>query len=248
MDLSGVVASIEDAYNSGSGLSIVRSGDVEGAFLYRKLDNFKNDIFRVCAERTLNLHFGPQQYSDSDYFFWAGEIYDAFFTADIITSARIPETIEQIFAVEEIEDIRAYIEQLAGSVIPYKISEKLGTKVYESGYLHRDMIPSYERLFRGKNIVLIGPNSAEIAGHFARKYQCSVVGQVNIPGQFSVLRKSLTVPLYPHKYKKILKEIDEIGVDGKLVLVGAGLAAKVFCKKIAERGGVALDVGSMMDA
>jgi hypothetical protein len=97
-------------------------------------------------------------------------------------------------------------------------------------------------------VVLIGPNENDFAHNFSKHYSCRVTDVITIPGQHVVEGRNLKEPLYPNLYQQTLTEVHQLDVKGKLCLVGAGLAGKVFCSKIAAMGGVALDVGSMMDA
>lgn len=51
----------------------------------------------------------------------------------------------------------------------------------------------------------------------------------------------------PYVYREVANKIEEVTVPGALVLVGAGVAGKVFMHAAQKRGGVALDLGSAMD-
>ncbi len=57
-----------------------------------------------------------------------------------------------------------------------------------------------------------------------------------------------TFPHYPDAFIKIEKEIEEQVFPGVIVLVGAGILGKIYCDTILQNGGIAIDVGSLMDA
>ncbi|MFZ4566144.1 MAG: hypothetical protein ACOYMY_06745 [Prochlorococcaceae cyanobacterium] len=52
---------------------------------------------------------------------------------------------------------------------------------------------------------------------------------------------------YPEVYQQTLAWIDRQAAPGRLFLVGAGLLGKLYCAAIRRRGGVAIDVGSLID-
>lgn len=54
-------------------------------------------------------------------------------------------------------------------------------------------------------------------------------------------------PHYPDGFNEIGETL-EVPYPGALFLVGAGICGKIYCRWIKERGGVAVDVGSMFDS
>lgn len=246
--IENVVDKIEKAYKNQKGLSVIRSGDGEGSFLSRRFSACHQDLFYLCARGSLRLHFGHQDFSYDDLDFWSNELLSAFMSSDIITSARDEGSVDRLLAKHHGFDFRSMVGQIAGSIIPCSIAKKLGNLVYESGYLHRDLIPYYQELFKNKEVVLIGPNDEKFAEHFEAYFDCTVTDILTIPGQYVVEKEGLKQPLFPDLYQSTLSRLLELDVSGKMCLVGAGLAGKVFCSKIALKGGVGLDVGSMMDA
>ena len=52
---------------------------------------------------------------------------------------------------------------------------------------------------------------------------------------------------YPIRYQAILEGIDASAKPGSLWLIGAGLLAKIYCMRVRQNGGVALDLGSLVD-
>ncbi|MDN3526610.1 hypothetical protein QWY79_15165 [Halomonas sabkhae] len=248
VNLDNIIQRIEKAYQSRTGLSVIRSGDGEGSFLARCASGCERDLFYLCARGSLRLHFGHQNYKYDDLNFWANEIYSAFVSSDIITSARDESTVERLLKAGHDMDFRSMVGQIAGSIVPYLIAQRHGNDVYPSGYLHRDLIPHYRNLLKGKEVVLLGPNDQAFADDFATHYDCSITGVITIPGQYTVEKAKLKKALYPFYYQSALSRLYEMDLRGKVCLVGAGLAGKVFCSRIAQLGGIGLDVGSMMDA
>jgi len=52
---------------------------------------------------------------------------------------------------------------------------------------------------------------------------------------------------FPARFKEVLDEISASVVPGSLWLIGAGFLAKLYCMRIRDLGGVALDLGSLVD-
>jgi len=52
---------------------------------------------------------------------------------------------------------------------------------------------------------------------------------------------------YPERYNKVQEWIDSMNPKGKVFLVGAGGLGKVYCMWIKRAGGIALDIGSVLD-
>jgi hypothetical protein len=52
---------------------------------------------------------------------------------------------------------------------------------------------------------------------------------------------------YPALFNLIPKWLDEQPAKGNVFLVGAGGLGKVYCNWIKQRGGVAIDMGSILD-
>ncbi|MBW5799004.1 hypothetical protein [Halomonas elongata] len=247
-NLGDVVAKIETAYKNNESLSVIRSGDGEGSLLYRFSSGYDEELFYLCARGSLRLHFGPQNYKYDDLFFWANELLSAFMSSDVITSARNGSAVDNLLSNDHEFDFRSKVGQLAGSLVPHSIALNNGRAIYPTGHLHRDLIPCYKDLFYGKTVILIGPNGNSFAKEFSEYFGCEVSDIITIPGQYIVEKGELKRSLYPDFYQKTLLDIFDLQLKGKLCLVGAGLAGKVYCSKIAAMGGVALDVGSMMDA
>lgn len=52
---------------------------------------------------------------------------------------------------------------------------------------------------------------------------------------------------YPRVFVRILESIENCIGPGQLVLVSAGILGKIYCDAIRQRGGVAVDIGSVID-
>lgn len=52
---------------------------------------------------------------------------------------------------------------------------------------------------------------------------------------------------YPDQYNKIERWMDKCAIEGNPCLVGAGVIGKIYCNWFRDRGGVAFDIGAVMD-
>jgi hypothetical protein len=68
-----------------------------------------------------------------------------------------------------------------------------------------------------------------------------------IPGEHGHHAPDAGPAHYPVVYDETLAWIARQAAPGRLFLVGAGILGKIYCNAIRQRGGVAVDVGSVMD-
>ena len=52
---------------------------------------------------------------------------------------------------------------------------------------------------------------------------------------------------YPNQFNKVQRWMDVVGAEGNLLFVGAGVIGKIYCNWWRDRGGIAMDVGGVMD-
>lgn len=52
---------------------------------------------------------------------------------------------------------------------------------------------------------------------------------------------------YPDQFNKVQRWMDRVCPEGDICLVGAGVIGKIYCNWFKERGGIAMDIGSIAD-
>ena len=73
--------------------------------------------------------------------------------------------------------------------------------------------------------------------------------KIQIPAEHRFKGDQTTIsPHYPDAFIRIEQEIEKHVSPGVIVLVGAGILGKIYCDTILQNGGIAIDVGSLMDA
>ena len=91
---------------------------------------------------------------------------------------------------------------------------------------------------------------AEIARPLEQLFQLAIQRLYLIPAEFShASRFEEALPgeaHYPNRFNEICQSI-EVAYPGEVYLVGAGYLGKIYCQIIKSKGGIALDVGSMLD-
>lgn len=79
-----------------------------------------------------------------------------------------------------------------------------------------------------------------------RSYQIERIDQFLVPPEAKFSFANGYQRHYPDRFEEIRRLI-EVPYRGALFLVGAGLLGKIYCEWIRERGGIALDIGSIFD-
>lgn len=70
--------------------------------------------------------------------------------------------------------------------------------------------------------------------------------QYKIPDKFELVEK-YSVRHYPNVYKKLIENI-KVEFPGMVFIVAGGIVGKGYCQEIKNKGGIALDLGAVVDA
>ena len=82
-----------------------------------------------------------------------------------------------------------------------------------------------------------------------RRYPNRVINRFLISPEAKFSTNTTGQKHYPDQFLAIEKWMDRaINCEGALCLVGAGVVGKIYCNWFRDRGGVAMDVGSVMDS
>jgi len=116
-----------------------------------------------------------------------------------------------------------------------------------SANIHRDLqLSGYlDLLLRGRRrlgIISCRPLQALIA----EKFEIPDVFQILIPEEVARSKNFSGTSHYPDRFTQIQDEI-KIPVPGTIFLVAGGVLAKIYCAWIKEKGGIAIDIGSIVD-
>ena len=209
-------------------LSLVRLGDGEGRLL-----GFPEIVDKAELDVSLQIWFGRTDFDPADLAALAVELRGAIQTADVVGLPR-PSQAEQ----PEYRPVFDALDRFG--LLPHAplLTDAAIHRYLQIGLFYRDLLDGLP--FCG--LVTCRDLAADVARVFrvGRVEQHLIPGEAQYPGplrgehfpaRFRELRETLTVPF-----------------RGAVFLVGAGALGKIYCRWIKERGGIALDVGSLCDA
>lgn len=124
--------------------------------------------------------------------------------------------------------------------------------VFTSCHLHHELALSncYAELFEGvKDVVLISCHP-DLAGWFESHFKVGVAGNLVLPPDNvsapRLRRRVAETRVLPEILENVIESLGDLP-RGRLVLVGAGYPGKLLVAVAKERGGIALDLGSIFD-
>ncbi len=127
-----------------------------------------------------------------------------------------------------------------------------GNPSYTNALVHHDLhreIPFLAPLIENQPFLGFVGCHPELAARLARRFNIADHASFLVPGENG--RTQLPADVlgtghFPHVYDRILAEL-RVPFTGAVFLVGAGLLGKVYCARIKELGGIALDIGALAD-
>ena len=105
----------------------------------------------------------------------------------------------------------------------------------------------FRRVVEAANrVILIGP--WDLTDRFSRTYGATDVQYIEVPRHYTWGQDD-GEGQYPFLYKLVESRINKLGsLRGSVILIGAGIFGKHYCNLCKQMGGVALDIGSVMDS
>ncbi len=209
-------------------LSLIRLGDGEGRLL-----GFPEIIDKTELDRSLQIWFGRTNFAAADLAALAAELQAATRAADIVGLPRPSQAAQPeyrpVFAALDRFGLLSHAPLLTDAAI----HRYLQIGLFYRGLLDRlpfcglvtcrDLAPEIARVFCIDHVEsYLIPGEAQHPGPMSGEH---------FPKRFRELHATLTVPF-----------------RGAVFLVGAGALGKIYCHWIRQRGGIALDIGSMCDA
>lgn len=142
----------------------------------------------------------------------------------------------------------AYLDRYVSGILDRQ-PQIMVADAFVNNELHR-LSPFCADLLRGLDFIgVIGPHPA-LAGRLAAHLGIPAHATQLIPGEMRLPdRPELTRGRghFPERYAAILREMT-LPRPGAVVLVAAGLLGKIYCARVKELGGIAIDIGSVVDA
>jgi hypothetical protein len=227
-------------------LSLIRLGDGEARFLIFCENNASHVI--SAPERTAIGHsilwnwFGQDAKSIPQEAY--KDIYDR-----LINSVRNADILGRTDSKRLAKDTRhfgflAYMEERVDELSP---RHQAFANAFINTSLHEENF--YKSLFEKIDFIgAIGPHP-DLAEAIAKKFKIASHKSYVIPGEMRLPnREGLRngVDHYPAVYNSILETL-EVPFKGAVYLVAGGLLGKIYCDRVKQLGGIALDIGSIAD-
>jgi hypothetical protein len=234
------------ALREGAPFSLIRIGDGEGNLLGALDPDFR--AARDFSTRLiLEMMFGDPDFTVKEIETIRDDMRRAVLSADVLgvsDHVRIGrlQTLRQI--PEGREDVRGYMGSYESILQAARLLRRHGHQGFaaSSNYVHRQMMEHYAAVIgAARTVTVIGPY--DLAPQFATAFSRTDCRFEAIPNQ------ACTSPgqggkWYPMRWKALCNlDVQPSG----LFLVAAGLLGKSLCAEIKQRGGVALDIGSVID-
>lgn len=112
--------------------------------------------------------------------------------------------------------------------------------------IHYDILEydEYHRMLNKRPIAYIGCRN--IVAGLMKKYKTQRVDWYEIAPEVKFTSYD-GPPHYPDQYIRVERWMDNLTPKGRILLVGAGVVGKIYCNWWRDRGGMAMDIGSVMD-
>ena len=220
---------IRSSLDSRSPISVVRLGDGEGALLGYPEIRTRQDV-----DRFLRIWLRDDSMADDLVVGLVAELRTAVAAADVVglPRRRQEEAHPNWAVVRQAVQLHGLLNSTVGvtnSCLHRLLAHALLFRPLLSG---RDYLGTVScRDVRGRLSSCFGIGECEWYGVRGERDRPGIVETPHWPDGFEAMREKLRVP---HR--------------GALFLVGAGPFGKIYCHWIKERGGVAVDVGSLFDA
>ncbi len=183
--------------------------------------------------RQLRTHFGNNVITDADYLSLRAEMNAAFRAADWIGIP--PPDWPPLFSRARDVLERAVLDGPDPS--PGLTHVSFPQVMHERGL--------FEPMLRDRDFLgLVG--CRDLRRYFADNYGVKATTFVNVPEQGGAAYSGTLPPHWPRFARAVVAGI-RVPYPGALFLIGAGFCGKIYADAIRRRGGLALDVGSLMD-
>ena len=211
-----------------SSLSAIRLGDGEGALI-----GYPSYTSRRDVNRFLRIWLRTDQVPTQTLVEFINELRDAIRQADIVGLPRQAQTQLSLRWAAVHKSI------VAGRLdTGWEATDAAAHRLLQHALLYRPLL-------QGRDFIgLITPR--HVADRLVKLFSVDHVSWYGIRGQGDE-PGNIRIAHFPEGYRR-MRDCLHVPYRGALFLVGAGPFGKVYCHWIKQRGGVALDIGSMFDS
>jgi hypothetical protein len=227
--------------------SLIRLGDADGNVLMHCLGGH-SALNEYCLHKISNIYFGNKNLMLDEHAFFAHTVIEAMRHADVIGGPE-RSSMERSFItaypdldVRGMCGIRGVYNYVAAHAAEFPFDEKIWT----SNWFSRSLLPHYFSLLKGQKFLGLITCYAELGPLIQARTEASEVGSLLVPMQASIANLHHDIGQYSEVYHEILQKINP-PFRGAVYIVAAGILSKSYCTTIKERGGIAIDIGSVAD-
>ncbi len=237
LDAFQVFLEVKRRMDQGTPCSVLRLGDGEGVVLgYPEITNRRDvDEYLLRWIRTKDV-------AEADVRQLVDALRAAVKDADIVGLPRPKQMVYRTFRAVS-QAIEAFNLRSASTLVTYSAL----TRLLQYALLYRPLLQgaSFLGLISCRNIAedlqaLFGIRATRWYGVRGEDMTHFTDFDIDQPGPIETMH-------YPDGYRQLHEELT-VPFPGALFLVGAGAFGKIYCHWIKQRGGVAIDIGSLFDS
>jgi len=242
-----VARRIKAAIKTRRPFSMIRVGDGTGNFL-GYTDPAYAELKAVAQDTILQMTFGTSEFSVDE----VGKIRDGLIvgmaSADILGVSdlfRLGRLKMIDRDLHENPDLRGYSGSRESYVAVHDllVSRAIRPAAIVTNHIHRFLALHIDDILEGvESVCVIGPY--DLGDRLKTRHGIEAVTTYLIPNQNSTSGEGER--WFPDLYQNLSDQIDPAR-DGQVYLIAAGLLAKPLAAQIKARGGIALDIGSLID-
>lgn len=235
------------ALREGTPFSLVRIGDGEGNIL-GALDPDFPAARQFSTQMILEMMFGASDFSAREVQRIAEDMATAVLSADVLgVSDHVRIGRLQILrqCPEGRQDVRGYMGSYESILQVSSLLHRTGSRppIVVSNYVHRQMMALYGEVMRAaRQVTLIGPY--DLVQDIRQAFGVHRARALLIPNQASS-SPGEGAKWFPKSYDDLRTTLD--AQPGEVFFISAGILGKGLCNHVKARGGVALDIGSVVD-
>lgn len=232
--------------------SMIRLGDGEGILLAGTNESEKQNA--IDLRKMQRLWWGAEILEQPEINQLVSDLHEAIIGADILGVPGWNRVIRDLsgFRGEVRNESCRGILHVHDAVrsIGQNNEEMLQSQIITSAHLPMDLNywNLYDYILSGVNMCTVISSHSGLSAVLCERFGFEKVDMIRIPGEFAFLKdrqKNGYVPAYPKRHVEILRDLGG-GCNG-LYLVAAGILGKLYCQRIKDMGGIALDIGALAD-
>lgn len=233
--------------------TLLRIGDGEGNVLFwHDRKQISAELAKICMDRIWTVMFGKNHGSEENWNMLSEGLTAATSNADYLgfpTTKQLEAALTAVQAGDrQILDIRGTTGVIAACDWVHNNRQKLNeTVVYTNWHVHISLYQFYSDLVRQAGNLSLITCYPELISGLHQKCNVSKGDIWLIPHQAFNIKGTPASIHYPNRFDEICVDLASTNRKGQLFFVGAGLVGKLYCDVIKQAGGMAIDVGSMMD-